>query len=164
MAQEDEHFESSLREFPPAELPQPLQSSILELFDTPAETAGQPAAAAENISRFSLLSPLAVAAAILIAATGVFFAVLNNLDTHPGTPPDNMVMSREKAPFVPVHAKNVFEGVDDEGIFLTGGKVPVHGVRYRFSDSFQWKNPKNGSVIEMTVPSERLYLIPVRTD
>ena len=163
MAREDKDFESNLREFPPANVPPALQSRILEIFDTPGEES-QPAVVAENISKFHLLRPLAVAAAILIAATGVFFAVLNNLDTHPGTTPGTMVMAPDKAPFVPVHAENVFEGVNDEGFFLTGGKMPVHGVRYRFSDSFKWENPEDGSVIKMTIPSERLYLLPVRTD
>jgi hypothetical protein len=164
MAREDENFESTLRELSPAKVPPPLQSRILEIFDALPETENQPAKAAENISRFHFLRPLAAAAAILIAATGVFFAVLNNLDTPTGANPGGMVMTPGKAPFVPVHTENIFEGVDDEGLFLTGGKVPVHGVRYRFSDSFQWENREDGSVIKMTIPSERLYLLPVRTD
>ena len=103
---------------------------------------------------FESIRPLAVAAAILIAATGVFFAVLNNLSTRPQAVPDSIAKQPSTESFVPLHAENVFEGVEDDGLFLTGGKIPVHGVRYRFSDSFHWQNPKDGSVIKMTVPSE----------
>ncbi|MCP4849053.1 MAG: hypothetical protein GY899_14020 [Verrucomicrobiaceae bacterium] len=164
MTQEDKDFEASLRELSPAEVPGALQSQILESLETAYEEGRQPTVVAGTISKFRFLRPLAVAAAILIAATGVFFAVLNNLDTHPGTPPGTMAMTSNKVPFVPVHAENIFEGVEDEGLFLTGEKMPVHGVRYRFSDSFKWENPEDGSIIKMTIPSERLYLLPVRTD
>jgi hypothetical protein len=75
-----------------------------------------------------------------------------------------MAMAPGKAPFVPLHTENIFEGVHDEGLFLTNDKVPVQSVRYRFSDSFKWKNTQDGSVIEMTIPSERLFLLPVHTD
>jgi hypothetical protein len=163
MNPEDEHFESKLREFTPVEVPQALQSRILEIFETP-ETGRQPEDFADKVTAFPILRPLAVAAAVLVAATGVFFAVLNNLSTNPGTGPGTIAENPATKSFVPLRAENVFEGVDDEGLFLTGGKIPVHGVRYRFSDSFHWTNPKDGSVIKMTVPSERLYLIPVRTD
>ena len=163
MNPEDEHFESKLREFTPVEVPQALQSRILEIFETP-ETDRQPEDFVDKVTAFPILRPLAIAAAVLVAATGVFFAVLNNLSTNPGTGPGTIAENPATKSFVPLRAENVFEGVDDEGLFLTGGKIPVHGVRYRFSDSFHWTNPKDGSVIKMTVPSERLYLIPVRTD
>ena len=163
MDPKNENFESELREFTPAELPQPLQSRILEIFDT-ASQSSSPEDIAVKVTSFRILRPLAVAAAILIAATGVFFAVLNNLSTSPQAVPDSIAKQPSTESFVPLHAENVFEGVEDDGLFLTGGKIPVHGVRYRFSDSFHWQNPKDGSVIKMTVPSERLYLIPVRTD
>jgi len=163
MNPENEHFESELREFTPAELPQPLQSRILGIFDTAAQSTS-PEDIAVKVTSFRILKSLAVAAAVLIAVTGVFFAVLNNLSTNPQPPPGGIAKQPSTESFVPLHAENVFEGVEDEGLFLTGEKIPVHGVRYRFSDSFHWQNPKNGSVIKMTVPSERLYLIPVRTD
>ncbi|MFP6872267.1 MAG: hypothetical protein VCA55_02060 [Verrucomicrobiales bacterium] len=164
MDHEADNFESSLREFSPAKVPDALQSRILEILDKNPEKGLHPATGTENIRKFHFLSPFATAAAILIGAAGVFFAVLNNIETNPATKPDAMAMVPEKAPFVPVHAENIFEGVHDEGLFLTSGKVPVQGVRYRFSDSFKWRNPQDGSVIEMTIPSERLFLLPVQTD
>lgn len=164
MDHEADNFESSLRAFSPAKVPDALQSRILEIADNNPEKGLPAATGAGNIRKFHFLSPLAAAAAILIAATGVFFAVLNNIEPNPSAKPDGMVMLPEKAPFVPVHAENIFEGVHDEGLFLTDDKVPVQGVRYQFSDSFKWRNPQDGSVIEMTIPSERFFLLPVQTD
>ena len=86
MNPENEHFESELREFTPAELPQPLQSRILGIFDTAAQGTS-PEDIAVKVTSFRILKSLAVAAAVLIAVTGVFFAVLNNLSTNPQPPP-----------------------------------------------------------------------------
>jgi hypothetical protein len=164
MDHEADDFESSLREFSPAKLSDALQSRILEIADNNPAKELHPATDTGNIRKFHFLRPLAAAAAILITATGVFFAVLNNIETNSAANADGMAMAPEKAPFVPLHTENIFEGVHDDGLFLTNEKVPVQGVRYRFSDSFKWKNPQDGSVIEMTIPSERLFLLPVQTD
>ena len=95
MDHEADDFESSLREFSPAKVPDALQSRILEIADNNPEKELHPAAGTGNIRKFHFLSPLAAAAAILIAATGVFFAVLNNIETNPAANPDGMAMAPE---------------------------------------------------------------------
>jgi len=66
--------------------------------------------------------------------------------------------------FIPVRAENIFEGLAEDQIILSQDKIPYQGLRYQFSDSFIWKNKDDGTIIEMKVPSQRLYYVPIKTD
>ena len=57
-----------------------------------------------------------------------------------------------------------FETTDIDNIFISEDKIPYQGIRYQFSDSFIWKNKNDGALIEMKVPSQRLFYVPIKTD
>jgi hypothetical protein len=167
MEKEIEKLETALGEFTPAAVPEALEARILDVF------AGRqaPQAIADNeptnIVAFPLWRALGSAAAVAVAIVGVFFAALNSMDSGDnagGVPLAGDAPPNSERTFVPVRAENVFEGAQEEEFFLTKDQLPVQKVRYQFSDSYLWENPADGTSIEMTVPRERLFIVPVRTD
>ncbi len=153
-------LEAELEALEPAPVSDDLSAKVLGIFD--GETL---AAVPDKVVRFPFLQRLGTAAAVAIAAVGVTFAVLNNLPKNQGGSSGDVAERAElKKTFVPVAAENIFEGVRNEGVTLTGDNRPVQKLRYQFSDSYQWVNPDDGSTIEMTVPRERIILVPVPTD
>jgi len=153
-------LEAELEALEPAPLSEEFTAKISGIFDG-ASVKAEPG----NVVRFPVLQRLGAAAAIAIAAVGVTFAILNNLPKGQGGGSGEIAdrAALEKT-FVPVAAENIFEGVRNEGMTLTGDNRPVQKLRYQFSDSYQWVNPSDGSTIEMTVPRERIILVPVPTD
>ena len=158
MDPELQKVEKALAAHTPARVPEALEARVFEILD------GGPHTGSGTLIRFPLLRYIGAAAAVLIAATGVFFSVLNSL------PKDTTGSGRvagdatPRRAFIPVRAENVFEGASDEGLTLTEDNRPVQKLRYRFSDTYRWENPEDGSTIEMVVPRERLLLVPARTD
>ena len=153
-------LEAELKALEPAPLSEDLSAKVLGIFD--GETiATEP----DKVVRFPVFQRLGAAAAVAIAAVGVTFAILNNLPEDQGSASGDVADRAElKKTFVPVVAENIFEGVRNEGMTLTGDNRPVQRLRYQFSDSYQWVNPDDGSTIEITVPRERIILVPVPTD
>ena len=66
--------------------------------------------------------------------------------------------------FVPIKTKNTFEGVSRDEIFISKDRIPYQPVKYQFSDSFIWENKTDGSVIELNIPSQRFFYVPIKTD
>ena len=158
-------IEQTLYELKPAKLPDELSTRIEEIFEN-SEQNHSTHINDRKIVWLPIIQKVSAAAALLIACIGVFFAMLNDQNSSNKTTSSKASANEplKKNQFIPVNAKNVFEGVQDEGLFLSKDKIPYHGVRYQFSDSFLWKNEKDGSLIEMKVPSQRLFLVPIKTD
>ncbi|MFL2480809.1 MAG: hypothetical protein ACJ0K4_14790 [Verrucomicrobiales bacterium] len=157
-------IEQKLHALEPAKLPDAVNTRIEKIFERsdPEQTLQL---TDRKIILFPKLQKISAVAALLIASIGVFFAVLNNKNSSNETTSSEITVNGpiKKDQFVPTNAKNVFEGVKDEGLFLSKDKIPYHGVRYQFLDSFLWENEKDGSSIEMKVPSQRLFLVPIKT-
>ncbi len=165
MKTELQEIEHKLHELKPAKVPESLNAQIEKIFES--SKSNQDFDSHERkIIRFPKLQKISAAAALLIASIGVFFAALNdrNSNNETATSKDPLFETTNKDQFIPINAKNVFEGVTDEGLFLSKDKAPYHGLRYQFLDSFLWKNEEDGSSIEMKVPSQRLFLVPIKTD
>lgn len=184
-----EQLEADLSSLKPAPVPAELEATIVAGFSdramsavnaAPAVTEANETTAAENVitGPWSAWQRMGAAAAVLIAGIGVFFAVLNQFGPHSGTSPAPLATGRSnsiapgttEAPapprpvLVPVSADNVFEGVRDEGIILSSDNIPVRQLRYRFTDSMLLENPEDGSEVQLSMPREHLYLVPVQTD
>ena len=65
--------------------------------------------------------------------------------------------------FEPNTLENRFVSVNDDGVVGVLGEVPFRRVRYQLTDSYQWKNPEDGSRLEMIIPREEILLLPVVT-
>ena len=165
MKTELQEIEHKLHELKPAKVPESLNAQIEKIFESSKSNQDFDSHEQKTI-RFPKLQKISAAAALLIASIGVFFAVLNdrNSNNETATSKDPLFETTNKDQFIPINAKNVFEGVTDEGLFLSKDKAPYHGLRYQFLDSFLWKNEEDGSSIEMKVPSQRLFLVPIKTD
>ena len=118
--------------------------------------------------KFPLHQRIATAAAIVIAAIGSLFAFLNDSNRQDinsaSTPIIGQPENGEADKFIPIQTENIFEGVVEDNIFISEDKIPYQGIRYQFSDSFIWKNKNDGALIEMKVPSQRLFYVPIKTD
>ena len=104
----------------------------------------------------------------LLFKIGVFFTFLNvsNKNNLKPTSNNNLIEPNKEVDnqFVPIKTKNTFEGVSREEIFISKDRIPYQPIRYQFSDSFIWKNKSDGSVIEINVPSQRFFYVPIKTD
>ncbi len=158
-------IEQNLQELKPAKLPDDLNTKIENMFENSVHIPNKDANH-RKIIWLPKMQKLYAAAALLIASIGVFFATLNdqNSSNKSTTSKNSLEEPVKRNQFIPINAKNVFEGVKDDGLFLSKDKTPYHGLRYQFSDSFLWKNEEDGSSIEMKVPSQRLFFVPIKTD
>ncbi|HIG84265.1 MAG TPA: hypothetical protein EYG40_14100 [Verrucomicrobia bacterium] len=158
-------IEQKLHELKPAKLPDDLSAKIENIFEN-SDHIQNKYANLRKIIWFPKIQKLSAVAALLIAFVGVFFAMLNDQNSSNETTASKASVNKplKRNQFIPLNAKNVFEGVQDEGLFLSDDKIPYHDVRYQFSDSFLWKNEEDGSLIEMKVPSQRLFFVPIKTD
>ena len=171
MEKEIEKLETALGELTPAAVPEALEARVHGVFSGQAALQSIPTNEPTNIVAFPRWRAFGSAAAVAVAMVGVFFAALNSMDSgnRSGNASGGVPLAGDATPnidrtFVPVRAENVFEGAQKEEFFLTEDQLPVQKVRYQFSDSYIWENPSDGTSIEMTVPRERLFIVPVRTD
>ncbi len=176
----DSTLERELASLKPNAVPDALRERMSALFSSAPE-AEPPAAplappTVENVVPFPLWRRAGAVAAVLVAGVGVYFAALNSFRTS--TPAANALADGAPSPpapvagqparkvdtYIPARAENIFEGVRDGGVVLDSNRVPVRVLDFQLSDSYQWENPEDGSTIRLTVPRERRYLVPVRTD
>ena len=162
MDKELKEIENSLNELKPSNLEREFCKKINGIFDLKTEIKDSKTKN-KKIIHLVFTQKSVTAAAILIAFIGVFFAFLNdsNRNNLKSISTNN---EGDKNLFVPIKAKNTFEGVSEDEIFLSEDKRPYQPVRYKFSDSFIWKNKADGSLIEMNIPSQRLFYVPIKTD
>lgn len=60
----------------------------------------------------------------------------------------------------PVGATNVLYDLKDEGPDVLADNTPARRVRYRYVDTYTWKNPKNNASVKWSVPREEVRVIP----
>jgi len=64
--------------------------------------------------------------------------------------------------FVPVGLTQVVYNTKDEGLlFPAGSSEPVRRLRSQKRETLQWRNPKTGTSVRVSYPSEEITLIPV---
>ena len=65
--------------------------------------------------------------------------------------------------YIPVKVRHVLMNAQEEGIFYIDDHIPARKMRYRFVDSYTWKNPADGSSLQVTVPREEVLLVRLDT-
>ena len=160
-------IENLLKQEKPSGLDTEFKRQIEFIF---SEKLGQPESINKQnkIISFPLHQRIATAAAIVIAAVGSLFAFLNDSKrkdiNSASTPIIGKLENGEADKFIPIQTENIFEGLIEDNIIISEDKIHYQGVRYQFSDSFIWKNKNDGALIEMKVPSQRLFYVPIKTD
>ncbi len=61
----------------------------------------------------------------------------------------------------PVGATNVLYDLKDEGTVYLGDNQPARRVRYRYVDTYTWKNPATRASLKWSVPREEVRVVPV---
>jgi hypothetical protein len=62
--------------------------------------------------------------------------------------------------FRPVAATNVLYDMKDEGLVNGDGDTPARRLRYRYMDTYTWKNPRNNSSLKWSVPRDEIRVLP----
>lgn len=166
MDKELKKIEERLEKLKPSNLESNFYQKIDGIFNSSLEGADYESKN-KTILFSSFLQKIAAAAAILIACVGMFFAFLNDSNRNNLSPSSNnniVKKNKENDNFVPIKTKNTFEGVSRDEIFISKDRIPYQPVKYQFSDSFIWENKTDGSVIELNIPSQRFFYVPIKTD
>jgi hypothetical protein len=61
----------------------------------------------------------------------------------------------------PVAASNVLYDLKDEGPVNVVGDAPARRLRYRYLDTYTWKNPRSNASIKWSVPRDEIRVLPV---
>jgi len=62
----------------------------------------------------------------------------------------------------PVAAANVLYDLKDEGTVQLDDQTTARRLRYRYVDSYTWKNPASNASVRWSVPREEVRIVPVR--
>lgn len=62
----------------------------------------------------------------------------------------------------PVRAANVLVGLADDGLVTLPDESPARQLRYRYIDTYTWKNPATNASLRWSVPREEVRVVPVR--
>ncbi|MBI3877303.1 MAG: hypothetical protein HY300_15325 [Verrucomicrobia bacterium] len=60
----------------------------------------------------------------------------------------------------PVRASNVLYDMKDEGVVYLDDRTPARQTRYRYLDTYTWKNPKNNASLKWTMPRDEVRVQP----
>ena len=166
MDKELKKIEERLKKLKPSNLESNFYQKIDGIFNSSLDGADYESKN-KTILFSSFLQRIAAAAAILIACVGMFFAFLNDSNRNNLRPSSNnniVKTNKENDNFVPIKTKNTFEGGSRDEIFISKDRIPYQPLKYQFSDSFIWENKTDGSVIELNIPSQRFFYVPIKTD
>jgi hypothetical protein len=62
--------------------------------------------------------------------------------------------------YQPVAAANVLYDLEDEGPVYVDGSTPARRLRYRYLDTYTWKNPRNNASLKWSVPRDEIRVLP----
>ena len=79
-----------------------------------------------------------------------------------GANPRPLLMSASRLPdrYQPVAATNVLYDLKDEGTVYLDGDTPARRLRYRYLDTYTWKNPRNNASLKWSVPRDEIRVLP----
>ncbi len=168
---EIEDIERELRQLHPVPPSEGLQARMAEELVEKATRTAEKRAGRILIRnfRFRWAASFALAAAFAIMA---YFGIPETAQVNE-TPPTTMDMAEVEIPaaleptssskYIPVKARHVLMNAREEGIFYIEDDIPARKMRYRFVDSYTWKNPDDGSFLQVAVPREEVLLIRLDT-
>ncbi len=74
--------------------------------------------------------------------------------------PADSVRVVDRDQFRPVAATNVLYDMKDEGLVNVEGDTPARRLRYRYMDTYTWKNSRNNSSLKWSVPRDEIRVLP----
>lgn len=167
-------LEAELKTFrprqPSAQLAQRLESELASEVITLAAPA--PRAESKKVIRGAWFgASLAAAAAIAVVATvGVLRqqnqpALITSVPMAAvKTPVPTQVAVNTPASasnqYRPVRASNVLYDLKDEGVVYLEDRTPARQMRYRYLDTYTWKNPKNNASLKWSMPRDEVRVMP----
>ena len=92
-----------------------------------------------------------------LAAAAAVIGVMNFKIT-PAQPPA-VVANVSPDAYKPVTATNVLYDMKDEGLVKTEDDTAARRMRYRYLDTYTWKNPKTNASIKWSVPRDEIRLV-----
>jgi hypothetical protein len=78
--------------------------------------------------------------------------------TGPAVQPQPATSMRDDR-YQPVAATNVLYDLKDEGLVNTEDDTAARRVRYRYLDTYTWKNPKTNASLKWSVPRDEIRLV-----
>jgi hypothetical protein len=63
--------------------------------------------------------------------------------------------------YQPVAVANVLYDLQDEGQVTIEGNTSMRQVRYRYLDTYTWKNPRSNASLKWSVPRDEIRVLPV---
>ncbi len=118
----------------------------------------------------------AVAASLAVTATLVVTKLGQRPDVPPSLPPSlaqqdvpvtstaperATVLAASPGRYRPVSAANVLYDMKDEGVVYAANDAPARRLRYRYLDTYTWKNPKTNSSLKWSIPRDEVRVVPV---
>lgn len=111
-----------------------------------------------------------VAAALALVAA-VSFVNMEKVAPASATPPGKLAGTSPAVPatsarapgldrYQPVAAANVLYDLKDEGTVYVDGDTPARRLRYRYLDTYTWKNSRNNASLKWSVPRDEIRVIP----
>ena len=143
-----------------------------DLAAPPTAPSGPRYAAATNLNSWKWLgwrtAGLAATVALVVA---VSWRNLGKVVPTPVAPPAKMVGTGPTQPapaahvpiadrYQPVVAANVLYDLKDEGTVYVDGTTPARRLRYRYLDTYTWKNPRNNASLKWSVPRDEIRVLP----
>lgn len=144
--------------------------------DEPAATALPRYTTATNLRSWKWLgwrtTGLAAALALVVALSLVNFKQPVSRDKSAATQPVRLavaspaVQTQSVSParhdrYQPVAASNVLYDLKDEGPAYVDGDTPARRMRYRYLDTYTWKNPRGNASLKWSVPRDEICVLPV---
>ena len=77
---------------------------------------------------------------------------------RPGSEPRAPMADADR--YQPVAAANVLYDLKDEGRVYVDGTTPARRLRYRYLDTYTWKNPRNNASLKWSVPRDEIRVLP----
>ena len=79
--------------------------------------------------------------------------------TGPARQPEPPMTAHEDR-YQPVAAANVLYDLKDEGQVYVDGDTPARRLRYRYLDTYTWKNPRGNASLKWSVPRDEIRVLP----
>ena len=105
------------------------------------------------------------ATVVVMAAAGLM--TFKRMPSPPAEIPSAQLATTTRAPsstalrddYQPVAATNVLYDLKDEGLVKAEDNSDARRVRYRYLDTYTWKNPKSNASLKWSVPRDEIRLV-----
>lgn len=79
---------------------------------------------------------------------------------RPSAPPPGAAEPVAAAQYLPVSAASVLYDLRDEGWVTLDDQLPVRQARFRYVDTYTWRNPATNASVRLSVPRDEVRVLP----